>query len=70
MTDISRIALEIDKIAQEVHEDPFELFRAAQGHSTDKIQLEGDYAVEAVKELIQGCSDTDLVRIDRLVFGE
>jgi|HubBroStandDraft_5_1064220.scaffolds.fasta_scaffold34136_5 hypothetical protein len=68
MTDITAIALEIDKIAAQVHEDPFELFRAATSGDWTAIMLGHDEAVDYIEHLIDNCSPTDLARIDRIVF--
>jgi hypothetical protein len=66
MTNITNIALEIDKIAAFVHEDPFELFRAAL--TGELIMIIHDDAVDEIEKIIANCSPSDLARIDRIVF--
>jgi hydrogenase maturation factor len=66
MTNITNIALEVDKIAAFVHEDPFELFRAAT--SGERIMVIHDDAVDEIEKIIASCSKFDLARIDRIVF--
>jgi len=68
MTNITHIALEVDKIAAQVGEDPFELFRAATSGDRTAITLGHDDAIDYIEHLIDNCSPIDLARIDRIVF--
>lgn len=70
MTNISAIALEVDKIAAQIGEDPYELFVLARGGKiTNPPTAKGsDEAVTYIEHLIDTCSTSDIARIDRIVF--
>jgi hypothetical protein len=65
MTKITEIALEVDKVAQEAGEDPYEIFvNARKGENLDSPP------VAYIAHMIDKCSQFDIAQIDRLVFGE
>lgn len=64
---LDEIAIKIDAIAVTAGDDPFEIFRAAT--SGERIVITDDEAVDQVETLIADLSQTDLARLDRMIFN-
>jgi hypothetical protein len=63
------VATEIDRLARECGEDPFELFRAATSGEWIVIDMKNDHVIEKIERMINPLHPAEMAQIDRIVFN-
>lgn len=67
MTNLTQLALEVDRIAMIAGDDPFELYRAAV--SGERIVITDDDACDKIEELIKGLTSRERILLDAIIFA-
>jgi len=66
-TNLTKLALKVDKIAQRIGDDPFELYRAAT--SGERIVITDDDACDEVERLIEDLTTREKILLDAIIFS-